>query len=154
MGFSGAAAAVLAPLATLAIDTFAYKGENLRARVCGDLADARAAAGHPVRRVVDLGCGTGPSTRALERAWPGAAITAVDTSAEMLGIAKLTTPRTAGSSLATRWTNQIQYTKANAERTGLPSHAFDIISLQFVLHEAPRAGRVAILREVRAHAKL
>lgn len=48
---------------------------------------ARIALDAPAR-VVDLGCGPGNSTRLLADRWPGAAITAVDHSAEMLAKAR------------------------------------------------------------------
>jgi trans-aconitate 2-methyltransferase len=40
------------------------------------------------RAVVDLGCGTGELTRTLAGRWPGARITGVDSSAEMIGRAR------------------------------------------------------------------
>lgn len=42
--------------------------------------------------IVDLGCGTGNVTRMLAQRWPRAAITGVDSSAEMLGDAAETLP--------------------------------------------------------------
>lgn len=39
-------------------------------------------------RLLDLGCGTGASTAALLDAFPGSQVTAVDASAEMLGVAR------------------------------------------------------------------
>ena len=151
IGLSGQAAAALAPLATLAIDALAYNGENLRATACEKYAAARRArrGTPPVRRVVDLGCGTGPSARALAAAWPEASVTALDTSEEMLRVARLTTPRTAGPSLGHRWTQNVDFRRANAERTGLEANGYDVVSVQFVLHEAPRDGRRAILAEAR-----
>lgn len=44
---------------------------------------ARVGADRPAR-VVDLGCGNGPLTLALADRWPGAAVTGVDSSAQML----------------------------------------------------------------------
>ena len=48
---------------------------------------ARVGTGAPAR-VVDLGCGAGNVTRLLARRWPGARVTGVDGSAEMLAKAR------------------------------------------------------------------
>jgi trans-aconitate 2-methyltransferase len=48
---------------------------------------ARVGAGEP-RRVVDLGCGPGHLTGLLARRWPGAAVTALDSSPEMVAAAR------------------------------------------------------------------
>ncbi len=60
-----------------------FAGE--RARPFADLV-ARIGAQTP-REVVDLGCGTGEPTAALARRWPGARVTGVDSSPEMLAAA-------------------------------------------------------------------
>jgi trans-aconitate 2-methyltransferase len=57
-----------------------------RARPFADLV-ARVDAAEP-REVVDLGCGTGETTAALARRWPGARVTGVDSSPEMLAAAE------------------------------------------------------------------
>lgn len=36
---------------------------------------------------------------------------------------------------------------ANAEATGLPNAAFDLVTLQFVIHELPRQATIAIMQE-------
>ena len=46
-----------------------------------------AAAGGPAERILEIGCGTGRNLIALQRAFPGAAVTGVDLSAAMLGVA-------------------------------------------------------------------
>ncbi|PWW21593.1 trans-aconitate 2-methyltransferase [Geodermatophilus normandii] len=56
-----------------------------RARPFADLL-ARVHAEEP-REVVDLGCGTGEPAAALARRWPGARVTGVDSSPEMLAAA-------------------------------------------------------------------
>jgi len=57
-----------------------FAGQRLRPAL--DLI-ARIPSEHP-RSVVDLGCGTGNVTRALRSRWPGARITGVDASPQML----------------------------------------------------------------------
>lgn len=52
---------------------------------------ARVPAENP-KRVTDLGCGAGNATRILQQAWPGAAITGVDSSPEMLARARKEAP--------------------------------------------------------------
>ena len=61
-----------------------------RTRPCRDLA-ARISAGN-VRHVIDLGCGPGNSTAVLAERWPDAAITGLDSSAEMLREARTEYP--------------------------------------------------------------
>lgn len=48
----------------------------------------------PARRILDLGCGTGRSTRALRQAWPGAEIVGLDASEGMLSVARRSLPTT------------------------------------------------------------
>jgi trans-aconitate 2-methyltransferase len=52
---------------------------------------ARVPADDP-KRVVDLGCGAGNATKILRQTWPGAAITGVDSSPEMLARARKEAP--------------------------------------------------------------
>ena len=64
-----------------------FAGE--RARPFADLL-ARVSAEFP-RTVVDLGCGEGSLTASLARRWPGAAVTGIDSSPEMLAAATSST---------------------------------------------------------------
>lgn len=41
------------------------------------------------------------------------------------------------------------FTRANAEHTNLPGETFDLVTVMFAFHEAPKAGRDKILREAR-----
>lgn len=61
-----------------------------RARPADDLA-ARVELAAP-RLIVDLGCGAGDSTAAVARRWPGALVTGVDSSEEMLSCARADHP--------------------------------------------------------------
>src|SRR5262245_40246917 len=62
-----------------------------RTRPCRDLVAAISITF--VRRIIDLGCGPGNSTRVLERKWPGAEITGLDTSAPMIDVARREQPQ-------------------------------------------------------------
>lgn len=64
--------------------------ERERTQACIDLA-RRVELSSP-QRVVDLGCGPGTSTAILRARWPGAQLTGVDSSPEMLAKARPTDP--------------------------------------------------------------
>jgi trans-aconitate 2-methyltransferase len=65
--------------------------EEERTRPCRDLA-SRVAVDAP-KAVIDLGCGPGNSTAVLAERWPGATVTGLDNSAEMLATARAARPR-------------------------------------------------------------
>jgi trans-aconitate 2-methyltransferase len=61
-----------------------------RTRPCRDLA-AQIAISSP-RQVIDLGCGPGNSTQVLAKRWPGAQLTGLDSSPEMIEAARQAVP--------------------------------------------------------------
>jgi ubiquinone/menaquinone biosynthesis C-methylase UbiE len=95
-----------------------------------------------VHRILDLGCSVGLSTVPLHRFYQqaqGAVETiGLDLSPYMLSVAKLRDPH-----------DQIsQWLHARAEETGLASESFDLVTLQFVIHELPRKATQEIFVEV------
>ena len=150
VGFGGVFASVCAPLATWAIDQAAYEGRDVRSEACAAAAasikDRRSratpacAAAFDVKNVVDLGCGSGASTRCLRSAFPGATVTAVDTSIHFLNVAR---------ALTNTLQRRVAFRLVNGEETGLETASQDVAALCFVLHEAPAAGRQALLKEAR-----
>ena len=150
VGFGGVFASVCAPLATWAIDQAAYEGRDVRAEACATaaaaIADRRSratpacASSKDVQNVVDLGCGSGASTRCLRAAFPGASVTAVDTSVHFLNVAR---------ALTNTLQRRVDFRLVNGEETGLDASSQDVAALCFVLHEAPAAGRKALLKEAR-----
>jgi len=44
---------------------------------------------------------------------------------------------------------RVTFVERNGEATGLPTASQDVVSIQFVLHEAPAQGRAALLAEAR-----
>ncbi len=67
------------------------KFEAERLRPCRDLV-GRIELEHPTR-LVDLGCGPGTSARVLRERWPDADVEGVDSSTEMLAVARAEEPR-------------------------------------------------------------
>ena len=62
-----------------------------RTRPCHDLARRIFVAN--VRRVIDLGCGPGNSSKVLASCWPKAKLTGLDSSSEMIGAARRNHPQ-------------------------------------------------------------
>lgn len=95
-----------------------------------------------VQDVLDLGCSIGLSTLALHRYYQSrqsqpVRTVGLDLSPYMLAVAQQRDPQ--GEIAA--WIH------ARAEATGLPDRSFDLITLQFVLHELPHAPTQAIFQE-------
>ena len=85
--------------------------------------------------VVDLGCGSGSSTAALQEAFPGARLIGVDASSGMLSRAR-----------AKRWSGRVEFHHATAQQLaalGLP--AADCILAAYLLRNVPAGERDAVL---------
>jgi SAM-dependent methyltransferase len=90
--------------------------------------------------ILDLGCGVGMSTFALQATYPHAHLTGVDLSPYFLAIAHFRSnhaPQT------------IQWRHAPAEATGLADASFDLVSSCLVFHELPQQISQQILQEAR-----
>jgi len=153
-GLLGAIHAALAPLETKLIDFSAYRGENVRITIAKGL---RQKVGKANANVLDLCCGVGMSTRALQGAFQDAAvILGVDTSKEMIAMAELLS---SDSELAKFIVDKPKRTfygscspdflVGNAEETNLPGGIFDLVTIMYSFHEVPHHGRYLILREAR-----
>ena len=95
-----------------------------------------------VRDILDVGCSVGISTHALHDYYDKTQAHSVrtvglDLSPYMLAIAKL---EDEAGAIA-------QWLHAKAEETGLPDASFDLITLQFVIHELPRQITIEIFQE-------
>jgi SAM-dependent methyltransferase len=101
----------------------------------------------PVQRVLDLGCSVGVGTEALQ-AWLQARqaepvrVEGLDLSPPMLAVARAREAERAVASASS-----VVWHHAAAEATGLPSGAYDLITLQFVCHELPAEATRAVLAE-------
>ncbi len=76
----------------------------------------------PSRRIADIGCGTGISTRIL--AGPGVQVIGIDPNPEMLAEAERSTPPGAA----------IEYRRGEAVATGLPAASIDLVTAAQAFH--------------------
>ena len=92
--------------------------------------------------ILDIGCGVGMSTQALQEIYPQAQVTGVDLSPYFLSVAEYRE-----QSQDNIRQNSIQWLHAAAESTGLPDRSFDLVSASLMFHELPTAAAQAIIRE-------
>lgn len=95
-----------------------------------------------VRDILDIGCSVGISTLALHRYYAHqqpASVTTIglDLSPYMLVVAK--------NNDVDR--NVSQWIHGKGEATGFPDHSFDLVTLQFLIHELPHQASRAIFQE-------
>lgn len=157
-GFLGGLHAFVAPFATKAIDDAAYEGEDIRTRVSKYLSEEVGKAKDRGARICDLCSGVGISTRALQTAFPDAeAIVGIDTSKEMISMAKFLTNHIGGVKDVVRifstlrddarsflaafvdrsklvrnrlgWSNRPVYAQGNAEHTVFHDDTFDLVTI-------------------------
>ena len=88
--------------------------------------------------ILDLGCGVGMSTAALQEIYPEARLTGVDLSPYFLAVAKYR---------AVQNEREINWVHAAAENTGLPDSSFDLVSACLMFHELPTAVSEAVIAE-------
>jgi ubiquinone/menaquinone biosynthesis C-methylase UbiE len=98
----------------------------------------------PVRDALDIGCSVGISTLTLHDFLQAAGLSdgslhtvGLDLSPYMLSVAR----HRDGAAQVSQWLH------AKAEDTGLDSGSFDLITMQFVIHELPRSASLEIFRE-------
>lgn len=164
-GLSGAFHALVAPLATKIIDRAAYSDVDIRTELSKYL---RVVVNKSHARVLDMCSGVGISTRALQDAFSDAEIVCgVDTSPEMIYMARALTRleyavNKFSANMRASWNRAVhgtskldrrnpvaQFARVNAERTNLPAQSFDLVTIMYAFHEAPKYGRYLMLREVR-----
>ncbi|MGC1310271.1 MAG: methyltransferase domain-containing protein [Phormidesmis sp.] len=97
---------------------------------------------HPVKDILDIGCSVGISTRAVHDYYEktqGSPVHTIglDLSPYMLAIAKIQDKAGKIS----------QWIHTKAEDTGLSGRSFDLVTLQFVIHELPHPVTQAIFKE-------
>lgn len=104
--------------------------------------------------IVDLGCSTGLSTRALQQTYPQAHITGVDLSDYFLTVAHYQANQPVeivhpahDPQLTVDNVPAINWLHAPAEATGLPPQSIDLVSISLVFHELPQTAIRAVIQE-------
>lgn len=93
-------------------------------------------------RILDLGCGVGMSTVALQEVYPQAKVTGIDLSPYFLAVAEYRAKQSQNH-------NNIDWIHGAAEATGLPDNSFDLVSACLMFHELPTTAAEAIIIEAR-----
>lgn len=104
----------------------------------GALEHFAALAPTDAKRVLDLGCAFGGTTRVFAKVLPDAEVTGIDLSAPALRYAHMVT-RSAGL--------DVTYRQCDAEATGFEGGSFDVVTAFLLLHEVPTPVRVRIIEE-------
>lgn len=92
------------------------------------------------RKILDVGCSVGMSTRYISDAFPMADVVGLDLSPYMLAVASVSDQGVEGSERRT-WVH------GKGEETKYPDNTFDVVSLAFVIHECPEKATAALMRE-------
>ncbi len=90
--------------------------------------------------ILDLGCGVGMSTLAIQAVYPQAEVTGIDLSPYFLAVAQYK---------AQQNRKNINWIHGAAETTGLPACSFEMVSASLVFHELPAIAAQAIISEAR-----
>jgi ubiquinone/menaquinone biosynthesis C-methylase UbiE len=80
------------------------------------------------RRIVDLGCGFGKSTRPLKTRWPDADVIGVDLAAPVLRLAHRR---------ASEANENLRFLQRDAQHTGLAAESVDLVTATMLIHELP-----------------
>ncbi|MEB3215947.1 MAG: class I SAM-dependent methyltransferase [Nostocales cyanobacterium 94392] len=90
--------------------------------------------------ILDLACGVGLSTFALQETYPQAKVTGLDLSAYFLSVANYRSQQRQA---------HINWVHGAAESTGLPDATFDLVSIFLTCHELPQSATREIFTEAR-----
>ena len=90
--------------------------------------------------ILDMACGVGLSSFALQETYPQAKVTGLDLSAYFLSVANYRSQQHQAN---------INWVHAAAESTGLPDASFDLVSIYLTCHELPQSATRQIFTEAR-----
>jgi SAM-dependent methyltransferase len=93
-----------------------------------------------IRRILDLGCGSGQLTVALKERFPDAEVWGLDVGGPMVRYAH---------ARAVALESDVHFAQRLAERTGFPDGHFDLVVAYILHHEVPAELNLAIIDEAR-----
>lgn len=93
---------------------------------------------NPPQRILDLGCGVGMSTRALQKTYPEAQVTGLDLSPYFLAVANYQSHQL---------NQRIKWIHNPAEATKLQPESYDLVSSFLMFHELPQSATRKIFQE-------
>lgn len=104
------------------------------------------------RDILDVGCGSGLSTRLLAEAYPEAQVVGLDLSPYFLAVASYQQKEREREREAQKNKNStdfrpIRWIHGMGEDTGLPEESFDLVSFAYLMHECPSSVTRAMLCE-------
>jgi ubiquinone/menaquinone biosynthesis C-methylase UbiE len=94
--------------------------------------------------ILDMGCGVGMSTFALQKLYPQAEMTGLDLSPYFLAVAKYRSQQNQADI-----SSSINWVHGKAESTNLPDASFDLVSIFLMCHELPQAPTRQIFAEAK-----
>lgn len=130
--------ALIAPTFTRSLDKYVYGG-NLREHALNYF--IKPLIDEP-REILDVGCGSGMSTTALNLVWNESKITGIDTSYEMISCAKFLNSEKNIKYIQ----DNIHYLKSNI--------TYDLSTVMYMLHETPQCGRIDLLLKLKNMSRL
>jgi ubiquinone/menaquinone biosynthesis C-methylase UbiE len=102
----------------------------------------------PPQTILDMGCGVGMSTFALQKLYPQAEITGLDLSPYFLAVAEYRSQQRQAN-INSGIKPKINWVHEQAESTNLADASFDLVSIFLMCHELPQAPTRQIFAEAK-----
>jgi ubiquinone/menaquinone biosynthesis C-methylase UbiE len=103
----------------------------------------------PPQTILDMGCGVGMSTFALQKLYPQAEITGLDLSPYFLAVAKYRSQQRQANLSSKDINPKINWVHEKAESSNLADASFDLVSIFLMCHELPQIPTRQIFAEAK-----
>lgn len=132
--------ALVAPIFTSYLDKSVYKAD-LRYHALDYF--VKPILDKNISKVLDVGCGTGISSRTIRKVWPNSSVLGIDTAPAMLNMAESLTSD-----------HKLKFSFGNPHDYQMDDKEFDLATVMYVLHEAPKEARAHMLKRLARKAKV